>query len=121
MTDYPRMLYRDGSLLAHQLQDVQLKVQNKFAVETRTVANADEEAAAVEDGWRYSPDPDAPLPENIARAQADKAKDEEIERLRAQVASGSSREPVVSAVEKIQTENIAAYDKARAAKGEKTA
>lgn len=55
VTDYPRALYRKGDLSKHKLGDVELKVQGKYSVETMTVANADEELAAMEDGWFGTP------------------------------------------------------------------
>lgn len=47
MQTYPRMLYRSGNSFSWEGHDL----------DTRTVADADEEAQAIAEGWRISPLP----------------------------------------------------------------
>lgn len=85
MSEYPRMLYRDGGdLNDHKLQDTPLKIMGKFTCDTRIVESSEEEAEAMAEGWAVSPDPDVQAAAQIA-ASRDAEKDAEIAMLKAQL------------------------------------
>lgn len=87
--EYPRMMYRAADSMADHVHiNTPLLIGGTFTCETRTVANADEQAEAEADGWHASPDPAAQAKQQEAR-DAIAAKDAEIANLRAQLANAS--------------------------------
>lgn len=52
VSEYPKMLYREGTLTGHTLDaSTPLKIGNAHECETLIVESEDEELAALEDGW----------------------------------------------------------------------
>lgn len=68
MSEYPKMLYKSGACEDHSLWGVPLPISGVEGVAHRTVASADEELAALEEGWRDTLDDTGP--EKGRRAKA---------------------------------------------------
>lgn len=80
--EYPKAVYReDKAGKDRTLNNSPILVQGKFAVETATVNDEQEEAEALEQGWFLSPDLSAETKKRDALAD----KDAEIASLRAQI------------------------------------
>lgn len=101
--EYPKMVYRPGTNPRHHLLDKPLPIGNGkvageklspgFDCETALVDSADDEAQALADGWFLSPDPAAQAAE-VEKRNAERAKDDEIAALKAQLANqGEKRGP----------------------------
>jgi hypothetical protein len=80
--EYPKAVYiTDAEGTDRTLLGKPLLVQGKYSVRTATVANAEEEAEAIEQGWRLSPDMEAEA-KKMSELQE---RDAEIARLREQL------------------------------------
>lgn len=101
--EYPKMVYRRGDNPRHILTNEALPVGNGAydartdklgkgeQYETAFVDNAEDEAQAVADGWLLSVDPVA-QEKHALRVAAEREKDDEIARLRAELA-GRTADP----------------------------
>ncbi len=84
--EYPKMIYRPGKNERHQHVNEPLKIAGKFECETAFVDNAEEEAEALGSGWYLSPDPEHQKVADAKRRE-ERAKDDEIARLKAELAA----------------------------------
>lgn len=84
--EYPKMIYRPGKNERHHHVGDPLKIAGKFECETAFVDTAEDEAEALANGWYLSPDPEQQKAADEKR-KADTAKDDEIARLKAELAA----------------------------------
>ena len=96
--EYPKMVYKPGENDRHMHMNEPLKIGNgalnkvgdKLSpgreYQTGFVDNPDDEAEALADGWLISTDPGQQI-KHQAKAKADRAKDDEIAALKAQLAA----------------------------------
>ena len=80
-SEYPKMLYKSGEAVGHDLDEKPLAIDNRKgdkAVQTLIVQSADEEAEALADGWFMTP---------ALTLTPEQLKQKEIDDLKAQLAA----------------------------------